>query len=352
MGAVEPIVADEVPPGLVYVSDTMPGIARRRRGKGFAYLMASGQPVDAAERARIGKLGIPPAWEQVWICPDPHGHLQATGIDQAGRKQYRYHPDWSAWRARAKYEALVPFGLALARFRAAVERDLRREAGEREFTLAAVAVLLDRLHLRVGSAAHTARNRTFGATTLLRRHLTLGDGVLRLRFRAKGGKLVEQSLRDARLHRIFEAIDDLPGRNLFTYLGPDGEPLAIGSQHVNAYLSERTRVEGVTAKTFRTWAGSLAAFDAARGARAALSIRTMAEAAAARLHNTPAISRASYIHPAVLELAALPAAERIEALRAAPAAGPRRLQANERRLLGFLQAAHAAPVPLPSAASA
>ena len=337
MAVVDPTPAGELPPGLVYVSDAAPGIRRRRRGTGFSYVDASGKPVSAAERTRAAALGIPPAWEKVWICADPDGHIQATGIDQAGRKQYRYHADWSAWRARAKYDSLVAFGSGLARFRSRIERDLSGRAGELEFTLAAVAVLLDRLHLRVGSAAYTARNRTYGATTLLRRHLKLEAGTLRLRFRAKGGKLVEQSLRDARLHRIFEAIDDLPGRNLFTYLGPGGEPLTVGSHHVNAYLAERTGVPGVTAKTFRTWAGSLAAFAAARAAREKLSIRVMADAAAARLHNTPAISRSAYIHPAVLELAALPAADRIEMLRSLPPSGPRRLQADERRLLSFLR---------------
>ena len=209
--------------------------------------------------------------------------------------------------------------------------------GTLEFSLAAIAVLLDRLHLRVGSSAYAARNRTYGATTLLRRHLKLSDGALRLRYRAKGGKLVEQSLRDRRLHRIFEAIDELPGRNLFTWVGPDGEPHEIGSHHVNAYLAERTGVQGATAKSFRTWAGSLAAFTAARSADGRLSIRAMAEAAAARLHNTPAISRSAYVHPAVLELVTLEAGERRAFLRGLPLAGPSRLRRDERRLLGLLE---------------
>ena len=253
------------------------------------------------------------------------------------RKQYRYHPDWSAWRSLAKYDGLVAFGAALARFRSRIERDLAGEAGDLDFSLAAIAVLLDRLHLRVGSAAHTARSRSYGATTLLHRHLTLGDGELRLRFRAKGGRLVDHRLRDRRLHRIFEAIDDLPGRTLFGWVGADGEMNPIGSHQVNAYLAERTGVEGVTAKTFRTWAGTLAAFDAARAAKDRLAVRVMAEAAAARLHNTPAISRSAYIHPAVLELATLNAAERTARLHALRPAGPARLLADERRLLGFLE---------------
>ncbi len=281
------------------------------------------------------------------ICPDPSGHLQATGIDVAGRKQYRYHPDWSAWRSLAKYDGLVAFGAALARFRSRIERDLAGEAGDLDFSLAAIAVLLDRLHLRVGSAAHTARSRSYGATTLLHRHLTLGDGELRLRFRAKGGRLVDHRLRDRRLHRIFEAIDDLPGRTLFGWVGADGEMNPIGSHQVNAYLADRTGVQGVTAKTFRTWAGTLAAFDAARAAKHRLAVRVMAEAAAARLHNTPAISRSAYIHPAVLELATLNTAERTARLQALRPAGPARLLADERRLL-VRRAVPAPPTPQPA----
>lgn len=325
------------PPGLVYVSDDMPGIARRRRGRGFGYADALGQAVTGSARDRIERLGIPPAWENVWICADPAGHLQATGFDAAGRKQYRYHPDWSAWRSRAKYGSLADFGAALARFRARVERDLRGEVGDLDFSLAAIAVLLDRLHLRVGSAAYTARNGTFGATTLLRRHLKLGDGALELRYRAKGGKLVEHTLRDRRLHRTFEAIDDLPGRQLFTWIGADGEVHTIGSQHVNAYLAERTGLEGVSAKTFRTWAGTMAGFRAALQAKGKLGIRTLSEAAAAALHNTPAIARSSYIHPAVLDLAGLPPEERRELLAGLRPSGPSRLQADERRLLRLLR---------------
>jgi DNA topoisomerase I len=326
------------PPDLVYVSDEMPGIARLRQGDGFVYLQARGRPVAARERKRIEELAIPPAWERVWICRDPAGHLQATGFDAAGRKQYLYHPAWSEWRSRAKFEGLAAFGAALARFRQRVHRDLQREAGELEFGLAAIAVLLDRLHLRVGSAAHTARNRTYGATTLLRRHMQLEDGVLRLRYRAKGGRRVEHTLRDRRLHRIFEAIGELPGRQLFTWLGPEGEVHGIGSQHVNAYLAARTGVPGATAKTFRSWAGSLAAFEAARRARGRLGVRTMAEAAAARLYNTPAIARSAYIHPAVLGLAEMAPDERLALMHAARPAGPARLRADERRLLGLLQA--------------
>jgi DNA topoisomerase-1 len=327
------------PPGLVYVSDETPGFARRRRGLGFSYLDAEGRLAGEDERRRVERLAIPPAWERVWICRDPAGHLQATGFDAAGRKQYLYHPDWTAWRSRAKFDGLAAFGASLARFRERVRRDLEGEAGDLEVSLAAMAVLLDRLHLRVGSAAYAAQNRTYGATTLLRRHLRLGDGVLRLRYRAKGGRRVEHTLRDRRLHRIFEAIGDLPGRQLFTWLGADGEVHAIGSQHLNTYLAERTGVTGVSGKTFRTWAGTLAAFETAERARGRLAVRTMTEAAAARLYNTPAIARSSYIHPVVLGLAEMPAEDRLALIRGLRPAGPVRLRANERRLLGLLETA-------------
>lgn len=331
-------IPTDCPPGLVHVCDGGPGFLRRRQGQGFSYRDHSGRLATAAERARIVALGIPPAWEGVWVCADPRGHLQATGIDAAGRKQYRYHADWSAWRSGTKYGGLASFGVGLARFRARVLRDLEREVGDRELTLAAIGVLLDRLHLRVGSAAHTARNRTFGATTLLQRHLRLGSGEIVLRFRAKGGRMTEHRLRDVRLHRILEAIHDLPGRNLFTWVDAEGEVHSVGSQHVNAYLAEATGMADVSAKTFRTWAGTLAAYEAAEAARGRLGIRALAEAAATQLHNTPAISRSSYIHPSVLALAGIPETERRERLAAVRPEGPRRLRAAERRLLGLLAA--------------
>lgn len=328
-----------LPPGLVYVGDEMPGIVRRRRGTAFSYLDARGRTVGAEVRRRCVELAIPPAWERVWICADPAGHLQATGFDAAGRKQYRYHPDWSAWRAEAKYAGLAAFGRGLARLRARIERDLAGDAGDLAVSLAAIAMLLDRVHLRVGSAAHTARSRTFGATTLQPRHLKLDGDVVRLRYRAKGGRMTEHTLRDRRLHRILEAIHDLPGRTLFTWIDAEGEAHGIGSQQVNRYLAEGTGVEGATAKTFRTWAGTLAAFGVARAAPGRLAIRAMAEAAAGRLHNTVAIARSAYIHPSVAALAEIDPDARTDLLARLDPAGPRRLRADERRLIGLLEAA-------------
>jgi DNA topoisomerase-1 len=329
------------PPGLVYVSDATPGISRRRCGRGFAYLDPDGRPLPRSERARIAALGVPPAYVRVWICPLANGHLQATGFDARGRKQYRYHPDWAAWRGEAKYGQLAAFGAALGRLRRRVERDLAADAGALAFSLAALTLLLDRAHLRVGGTAYAAENGSFGATTLLKRHVRLEDGAVRLSYRAKGGRRVRQTLRDRRLHRILQEIGDLPGRNLFTYVTPLGEARPVASHHVNAYVAEATGLPGATAKTFRTWGGTLAAFAAARATTGRLTVAAMARAAADALANTPAISRASYIHPAVLGLSETPPAERAARLDGPAPPGDARLRADERRLIAFLRAAGA-----------
>lgn len=327
-----------VPEGLIYVSDADPGISRRRCGKGFVYRGPDGKLMDRIERRRIQKLGIPPAYERVWICLHENGHLQATGFDVRGRKQYRYHPHWGTWRSEAKYSQLAPFGMALGRLRRRVARDLRVEAGELAFSLAALTALIDRTYLRVGTSAYASENRTFGATTLLSRHMRLTETEVKLSFRAKGGKKVQHTLRDKRLHRILQEIGDLPGRNLFTYVTEGGEVRKVASHHVNAYLAEATGLPEVTAKTFRTWGGSLAAFGAARAAEGKLTVKMMAEAAAERLMNTPTISKASYIHPRILSLSELSPDERVEVLQAVAPEGDQDLRAEERRMLGFLSA--------------
>ncbi len=329
---------EAMPEGLVYVTDAMPGIRRRRRGKGFTYLDPEGRILsDPAERERCRRLAVPPAYRDVWICPLANGHLQATGFDDSGRKQYRYHPDWQAWRTQVKYDQLAAFGAALPRLRQRVERDLGHEAGDLAFSLAALTMLLDHTHMRVGNTAYAARNGTFGATTLLHRHLSLEGGIVRLRYRAKGGRKVSMTLRDRRLHRILQEVHDLPGRNLFTWIDDAGEVHPVCSHHVNAYIAEATGVEGATGKTFRTWAGTLTAFTTAWTAgEGQLTIRDLTHAAAAELANTPAICRSAYIHPRVLELASLKPPERVARLAAIRVRGPHALRANERRLLGFL----------------
>ncbi|QUS36665.1 DNA topoisomerase IB [Falsirhodobacter algicola] len=325
-----------VPRGLVYVDDTMPGIRRRRSGRGFCFVGPDGLTLSGAERARCLKLAVPPAYRNVWICALPNGHLQATGLDARGRKQYRYHPHWADWRSEAKYGNLPAFGHALGRLRRRVDRDLRGEAGDLSFSLAAMVMLIDRAYLRAGTPAYMLENRTFGATTLLSRHLSLADGTVRLKFRAKGGKAVNRVLRDRRLHRIMHQIGDLPGRHLFTWLDEEGEVHPVSSHNLNDYIAEASGIEGASAKTFRTWGGSLSAFSAALAEPGRLTVRQMSEAAAEALANTPGIARKSYIHPRVLELAELTPDARAARLGALPEAGDRGLRADERRLLGLL----------------
>ena len=327
---------DGLPSDLIYVSDTTPGIRRRRRGKGFSYVHDDATPLDKSAIARIQKLGIPPAYRDVWICGLPEGHIQATGYDAKGRKQYLYHQDWSQWRAGVKYNSLAEFGCALGRLRRRVLKDLQAQAGDLTFSLAALTLLIDRTCLRVGNESYAESNKTFGAATLLTRHLTLGEDTIQLRFTAKGGKKVTHTLRDKRLHRILQEIGDLPGRKLFTWLTETGEVRAVNSQDVNAYIADASGLSGATAKTFRTWGGSLTAFEVARQATDKLTVKMMAEASAARLQNTPTISRSAYIHPAILGLAKVPAAERISLLAAVEPNGDPALKAEERRVLGFL----------------
>ncbi|QRM57389.1 DNA topoisomerase IB [Sinorhizobium sp. BG8] len=292
--------------GLVYVSDSQPGIKRRRKGRGFCYTLPDGSLLkDPTQRARIAALGLPPAYENVWICLEENGHLQATGLDARGRKQYRYHKDWQALRSGDKFGQLIAFGKALPRIRRCVARHAEGVPGEMTTVLAALTMLLDDAHLRVGNRSYTEQNNTYGATTLLKRHLRIVDGSAELRFMAKGGKRVRRILRRPRLQRLLEAIADLPGHQLFVWRDNDGAVRPIDSGRLNGYLAEIARIP-VSAKTFRTWAGSVAAYAAAASALnegRRPTIKEMAEAAAAVLHNTPAICRSSYIHPHILELA-------------------------------------------------
>ncbi|TAT94663.1 DNA topoisomerase IB (plasmid) [Rhizobium ruizarguesonis] len=319
--------------GLVYVSDTEPGIRRRRKGKGFSYVMPDGTTLaDELQRARIGALGLPPAYENVWICLYENGHLQATGFDARGRKQYRYHKEWQSFRSAGKFHQLIEFGRALPRIRRTVLRHLDTGAEDVNGVLAALTTLLDEAHLRVGNQAYVRENGTYGATTLLKRHLKIVDGQIELKFRAKGGKRVQRSLKHPRLQKILEEIADLPGRQLFVWKDESGTLKPIDSGRLNAYLAEISGIP-ISAKTFRTWAGSLAAFGAARetivgGSRP--TVKQMSEAAAEALHNTPAISRSSYIHPAIIALAGN------DHMLIESGNELRGLRAEENRLLDFL----------------
>ncbi|MGR3625928.1 MAG: DNA topoisomerase IB [Limimaricola sp.] len=298
------------PAKLVYYPDSEPGITRRRCGRGFTYTAPDGTTIARGrERRRIEALAVPPAYDDVWICPKPHGHLQATGHDTRQRKQYRYHPDWRAWCEAHKFDHLAAFGAALPAIRRRIRRDLAGEAGELDFAIAAVLALIDRVSIRVGNPAYASENHTYGATTLTGRHIRLDDGEIRLCYTAKGNKRVNRRLRDRRLMKVLGQLHDLPGKELIGWIDAEGCPRGVSSGQVNDRLAEITGSDHITAKTFRTWAGSEAALACAIRDET-LTIKSMSEAAAERLHNTPTIARNSYIHPRVIALHEVGAQER------------------------------------------
>jgi DNA topoisomerase IB len=298
-------------PGLRYVTDAEPGLRRRRAGKGFAYLRANGRRVaDAATRERIRALAIPPAWTDVWICADARGHVQATGRDARGRKQYRYHARWRATRDAGKFARLVEFGERLPALRRRLAKDLRRRGLPRAKVLAVAVELLAGTLIRVGNDEYARTNASFGLTTLRDRHVHFpGNGQARFRFRGKAGLEHEVAVDDARLTRLLRHCQQLPGQALLQYVGDDGKPKAIGSGDVNDYLRAAMGAD-FTAKDFRTWGGTLAAIVACvrtprprhGGERArAAALNAAVKCVAEQLRNTPAVCRGSYIHPAVLE---------------------------------------------------
>ena len=294
---------------LRHSTDAEPGIARRRAGRGFHYVGPDGAAIrDPATLARIRALAIPPAWEDVWICCDPRGHLQAAGRDARGRKQSRYHPAWRTRRDESKFARMAAFGRALPRVRRRVAKDLALPTLSKEKVLATVVRLLETTSMRVGSEAYARANGSFGLTTLRNRHVTVSGDALRFRFRGKSGKVHEVGVRDRRLARIVARCEALPGQDLFEYLDEDGDPRTIESADVNGYLQDAAGIP-ITAKDFRTWVGTLIAFQALRsqpGPQAAVGrprakVVRAAEAVAEVLGNTPAVSRESYIAPAVVE---------------------------------------------------
>ncbi len=294
--------------GLRYISDTGPGITRRRAGKHFSYLGLDGAPIrDRAELDRIKGLGIPPAWKDVWICPDPLGHIQATGRDAKGRKQYRYHPRWREIRDETKYGRMMAFGRALPRIRERTNQDLARRGLPREKVLATVVRLLEATLIRVGNEEYARTNESFGLTTMRDDHVDVQDSKIHFHFRGKSGVEHTVDLKDRRLAAVVRRSQDLPGQELFQYIDEDGERQTIDSGDVNEYLREITG-EDFTAKDFRTWAGTVLAAQALQEfgefdseAHAKRNVVAAIEAVASRLGNTRAISRKSYVHPAIIE---------------------------------------------------
>ncbi|PYK36943.1 MAG: DNA topoisomerase I [Verrucomicrobia bacterium] len=294
--------------GLRYVSDDQLGFSRRRKGEEFEYFDAKGKPIDDEQRLlRIKRLAIPPAWTDVWICPSPNGHIQATGRDARRRKQYRYHERWREIRDENKYDRLINFGKALPKIRRRLKKDLVLSGLPREKVLATIVQLLERSFIRVGNEEYARENKSFGLTTMQDRHVDVKGSKLRFRFRGKSGRQHEVDVTDRRIARIVSKLQDLPGQSLFQYLDDEGNVRDITSQDVNEYLREITD-EDFTAKDFRTWAGTVLAAIGLRAAgefetkkQAKANIKNAIGAVAKVLGNTPAICRQCYIHPVVLE---------------------------------------------------
>ncbi len=320
-------------PALIHIDDHLPGISRRALKHGWAYHDAQGARItDRDEIDRLNAIAMPPAYVDCWFSVDPNGHIQATGYDDRGRKQYRYHLDFRAARDAEKYAGCPAFGRALPKLRMAVEADLSKRGLRKARTIAAVVRLLDLAKLRVGNEQYATANKSFGATTLRMRHCDLAGKALRLRYRAKSGKQQELTVTDARLIRFVRAMQDLPGQHLFQYLDEDGDPHPITSSDVNAYIAQAMG-GAFTAKHFRTWGASTIAF--ATLAQGHVSLKQMIAPVAEALGNTPAISRKSYIHPALIALCQDGQDEWREGLRL-----PRRtryLSRDERGLIAFLE---------------
>ena len=288
---------------LRHSSDTEPGITRKRIGRAWGYFDAKGKRIsDRGEIDRLNAVALPPAYTDAWFCADPNGHLQATGIDARGRKQYRYHPDYRAKRDNAKFDGLLDFGKALPKLRRRVDRDVRRRTLSRDTVLAAVISLLDKEHIRVGNEEYARDNKSFGATTLRGRHLKKKGSALMMRFTGKHGIVHEAKITDSNLKRIVKRAQELPGQMLFQFINGSGEPQAVTSSDVNAYIREATGGE-FTAKHFRTWGASVIAFDQLlkKADAARISVKTVVEPVAEALGNTVAMSRKSYVHPALIE---------------------------------------------------
>jgi DNA topoisomerase-1 len=294
--------------GLRYVRDDRPGITRKGAGKGFSYRDASGERItDRKTLDRIRALAIPPAWTDVWICPSPNGHLQATGRDAKGRKQYRYHAKWREVRDENKYEHTLAFARALPGIRERVDADLRKQGLSREKVLAAVVRLLETTLIRVGNDQYARENNSFGLTTMRDRHVEVNGSTVTFTFSGKAGVEHEIDLDDRRLATIVRKCRDIPGYELFQYVDDDGERQTVGSDDVNAYLKEISG-QDFTAKDFRTWAGTRLAAEALAefesfdsDAAAKKNVVQAIERVAARLGNTATICRSCYVHPAIID---------------------------------------------------
>jgi DNA topoisomerase-1 len=326
--------------GLRYVSDQSPGIRRKRAGKAFTYTAGDGHAMrDEETIRRIKRLAIPPAWTDVWICPDPRGHLQATGRDARGRKQYRYHPRWREVRDAVKYDRMLAFAEALPKIRQRTDQDLERPGLPREKVLATIVRLLEETRIRIGNDEYRKENGSYGLTTLRNRHVNVIGAEVRFSFRGKSGKQHNIEFQDRRMARIIKRFLEIPGQELFKYVDDNGEGRAVDSADVNEYLREITG-EDFTAKDFRTWAGTILAArflretSGATNSRAAKKqlVRAIARVAD-ELGNTPAVAKKGYIHPAVI---ATYLSGGLRPIRGKDDPDPYKLSAEERSLLALL----------------
>lgn len=308
-GSDAPAADSAIPQGLTWCSDDRPGFRRSPAGDGFRYHDQKGRRItDEAVLERIRMLAIPPAWTDVWICPRASGHIQATGRDVKGRKQYRYHADWHAHAAETKFERLPDFARALPKLRRRVEADLSRRGVSREKVLATAVRLLEITLIRVGNAQYAKQNRSYGLTTLHKRHLDVDGTALTFAFKGKSGVEHEVRVRDRRLAAMVRNLRELPGQQLFKYRDANGDLCVLSSDDVNAYIREAMG-EQFSAKDFRTWAGTVSAARALRDGEPPASpteakrrITVCVKAVAGLLGNTPTVCRTSYVHPRVFEL--------------------------------------------------
>jgi DNA topoisomerase-1 len=322
---------------ILYVDDQQPGITRKKVRHGWGYWDEAGKRItDRDEIDRLNAIGMPPAYNNVWFCPDPRGHIQATGYDDRGRKQYRYHIGFREAQEAAKYDRCSSFGDHLPKLRAKVEADLKLRGLCKEKAVAAVVRLLDLGSIRVGNEQYAESNKSFGATTLRKRHAKVKGQTLRLQFRAKSGKLRILTITDGSLSRFVKKCQDLPGQHLFRWCDAAGECHPVTSTDVNCYIREAMD-EDFTAKHFRTWGASVIAFEALAHADAYLGLKAMLEPVTEALGNTPTIARKSYVHPALVAMAKDRDAQQSFRERLHLPRATRYLSRAERGLIAFLE---------------
>ena len=321
---------------LRHSSDQEPGYTRRKQGRAWAYYDGDQRVTDRDEIERLNALALPPAYTDAWFCKDPDGHIQATGKDARGRKQYRYHADYRARQEASKYDGCREFGEALPKLRARVAKDLKKRKIERDTVVAAVVRLLDTEHMRIGNEQYAKANKSFGLSTLRSRHLKRKRGKMIMRYTGKHGIVHEATITDASLKRIVAKCQDLPGQMLFQYVNGDGEPQPITSADVNDYIREATGGD-FTAKHFRTWGASVIFFEqllsSAEGERQTL--KTVLEPVAEALGNTPTMSRKSYVHPCLIDALAEDSRDPLNGMKRPRAR--RRLSSAETGFLNFLK---------------